>query len=514
MRLVVRYLLPLLVVALLCLRFVGESTFPLQPENLPNKAQVPQTALKTIGDRVLANTSNTEKAANFFYPLGNARLALAARMEIADAASKSIDLQYYLFHDDDSGRALLNAAMLAAQRGVKVRILLDDMDTLGRDGHLARLAAEHELLDIRIFNPALLRSLRAPEYLARFPRVTRRMHNKSFTADNAISVVGGRNVGNEYFDVNTETAFDDLDVVAGGTIAVDVAQAFNVYWHSGLAVDIARLGNPVDDSTYNEYLGNLRRAGDSFKSALQSEDTTAYRAIVKATRTPYFGKGKVIHDPPEKVVSPLFDSSGNLANDISALMSGAQQELLISSPYFIPGDAGMAVFRELRQRGVQVTILTNSLAANDVAAVHAGYIDYRKQLLQIGVELFELKPSTDHRNLSLLGASRASLHAKSFVVDQHRVYVGSFNMDPRSAIHNTEMGVVFESQAYGEEIHRKIKTYLKSMAWQLSLDAADKLSWIDHAGGTKKVLHEEPQTNAFTRALIYAMSWLPVEWLL
>ncbi len=227
------------------------------------------------------------------------------------------------------------------------------------------------------------------------------------------------------------------------------------------------------------------------------------------------GHGEVLFDQPEKVLGGLYDTEGSLAPTIIDLLSSAEDELLISSPYFIPGELGMSVIRDLVQRGVRISLLTNSFKANDVVVVHAGYIDYRKQLVELGVQMYEFKPDSRTANLSLMGSKRASLHAKTFVIDRSRQFVGSFNLDPRSAIHNTEMGIVFDSGDFADSLHESQLERLERSAYRLRLGKGNTLEWVEKTASGETLIHAtEPGTTRLQRGLIYLLTWLPVEWLM
>ncbi len=506
---------PILVVlvGLLLLRLVGERYFRVLPELMPPITVDQSTPLYESTQRLL--TRSESPATTLYYPLGDPQLALLSRFELIDQATRSIDAQYYLFHDDQAGRALLANLIAAARRGVKVRLLLDDMDTHGRDGLFTRLCSETENFEIRIFNPSYLRKMRFIEYIARFPRVTRRMHNKSLSVDSIASIVGGRNIGNEYFDVASKIVFTDFDVLAAGGVVSDIVVEFDRYWYSGISVEASRLGKAAPDKKYNPWMDSLKDAQNEFRTKLSGENEIASRQLVTNELQAYYSNGTVVFDQPEKVLSKLTDTSNSLAPRIVELLSSAKEDLLISSPYFIPGDVGLKLFGDLRQRGVRITILTNSFAANDVTVVHAGYIDYRKQLVEMGVNLFEFKAEHVERNWSMFGSSRSSLHAKTFVIDQRRNFVGSFNLDPRSAIHNTEMGLIFDNHAFGMRAFDRLKDSLGQNAYKVQLSARGRLEWVEtDENGNNTILTTEPGTTWWQRTATYLMSWLPVEWLM
>ncbi|HPE62210.1 MAG TPA: phospholipase D family protein [Thiolinea sp.] len=509
-----------LVLAFFGLRWLASARFQFEPEPIPPVTLETDTPLYQALSTPL-NRAGPENS--LFLSMGNAHLALLTRMELARQATRTLDLQYYLFHDDDAGRALLAALVEAADRGIRVRLLLDDMDMAGgRDRLFLRLMQEHPNLSIRIFNPLYYRSLRVLDFVVRFPNSSRRMHNKSFTADGIVTAVGGRNIGNEYFEVNTETGFVDLDVLAAGPVATEVTQAFNAYWYSGLALGLEQFSTPADDAGYTPWFTALSGVLREYRAEMEKRQVDQIISrLARDSGGVFSGKGLVIYDEPHKVLSGLLDDSGWLYPEISKLMRSSQKELMIVSPYFIPGHQGTAMLGELVRRGVKVTILTNSFAANDVVAVHSGYIDYRHQLLKAGVSLYELKATRSEaqaHDYSFLGSQHSSLHAKTFMIDRKRTFVGSFNLDPRSAVHNTEMGVVFDNADYCEIAYHQGQELVEKEAYEVRLTPAGKLQWVDRQtenGRTIEVVHDtEPDTTWYGRLLVYLISWLPVEWLL
>ncbi|WP_020561367.1 phospholipase D family protein [Thiofilum flexile] len=503
----------LALIGLFVIRLLGDYAYPVEPEPSPEISVNTTTPLYQATQAALQQKGQGQP--NLLYPLSNGSIALLNRIRLIDVAKDTIDIQYYLFHDDDAGRALLQASMEAAQRGVKVRLLLDDMDMKGRDAIFARIRQDQPNLQIRIFNPFWLRSFRVPEYLARFPQVTRRMHNKSFTVDQVTTIVGGRNVGNEYFNYNSDVAFNDFDMLVSGAGGQEVTQEFNTYWYSGLAYPIEKLGTPANDSVFQYWQQPAQQALKTYREEVAKQKDAIQTLLTNSNQTTYYAPISVLSDRPTKVISPLTAIAGNITHDIIKLMQSAKHELIISSPYFIPGEHGLQLFQTLRDAGVNITILTNSYAANDVAAVHAGYSNYRTQLLRMGVKIYELKPqSYQAEGFSLLGSTRASLHAKAFVVDRKTVFVGSFNLDPRSAIHNTEMGIVFENSQYGTNSVKSSEHYMQTQAYQVVLNDQGELEWQETSGSQTKIYTSEPNVSLLERMLITVISWLPVEWLM
>ncbi|HAZ55165.1 MAG TPA: hypothetical protein DCY50_09250 [Franconibacter helveticus] len=433
-------------------------------------------------------------------------------------AEQTINVQYYIWEDDMSGRLLFSALLAAARRGVKVRILLDDNNTLGLDSTLRMLDA-HPLIEVRLFNPFSFRTLRALGYLTDFARLNRRMHNKSFTVDGEVTIIGGRNVGDGYFGAGEQPLFSDLDVLAIGPVVADVEQDFERYWRSGSVstlqkvLDVndeeidARVQLPEDwksDPVARRYLDRL--SSTRFATHLESR-----------TLQLIWAKTRLVSDDPRKGQGKAREHT-LLPQRMMNLIGQPEKSIDIISSYFVPTRSGVALLLTLRRKGVRVAVLTNSLAANDVAVVHAGYARWRKKLLRHGVELYELKPTRDagpvQHDRGLTGNSGASLHAKTFSVDDHHVFIGSFNFDPRSAMLNTEMGFVIESESLAKLFHQRFTRNQREAAWTLRLDRWGRINWIEHQDGQEKVLKKEPKTRLSQRLLVRLASWLPVEWLL
>jgi putative cardiolipin synthase len=424
------------------------------------------SALAATGDTRLGRGLAAATAANpgrtGVHALDSARDAFAARVLLAHAAERSLDVQYYIWHNDTTGALMCEALWLAAARGVRVRLLLDDNNTRGMDPAIAALDG-HPNIEVRLFNPYANRGFRLGELLADFARVNRRMHNKSLTADNQATIVGGRNIGEEYFGADSPVEFTDLDVLAVGAVVSEVSKSFDAYWNS--------------ESAYPA--GSLIAAPPAripWEKVHEHPEAARYLEAVRATplvrellagRLPLeWARAQVVQDDPSKVLQPPERSELHLLPRLLATMGEAARELGIISPYFVPTKEGTATLAALAQRGVKVRVLTNSLAATDVAPVHAGYAKYREELLRKSVHLYELKPSAEEKDRDKRGggSSDASLHAKTVAVDRSRIFVGSFNFDPRSARLNTEMGVVLDSAALAKRLSAALGRDLASAA--------------------------------------------------
>lgn len=461
-----------------------------------------------------------------FSPLANGLDAFVARLALAEAADRTLDVQYYLFHDDVTGRLLAGYLMKAADRGVRVRLLLDDMDMGGRDAGLSAIA-QHPNIQIRLFNPFPSRGMRYLDFVSHFGTVTRRMHNKSFTADNQVTIVGGRNVGDEYFEASDGINFGDMDVLAVGPIVREVSDAFDLYWNSDLALPVSALG--VSDDP-----GFLERARSHLAADLQALPDSAYgrrlreselaRHLERGDLKFFWGAARLLYDLPEKVRKDPDDRSTHLGPELKEVLKSVRKDLIIVSPYFVPGKQGTALLRSLVERGCRVTVLTNSLAATDVPAVHSGYSRYRRALVEAGVEVFEMPPSTaaDDAGRHRFGESQASLHAKTLAFDGSSVLVGSMNLDPRSNLLNTEMGILIDSPELARAIADWRDKRLPEIAWRIDLEpveasdalpgAEQRLVWIARERGQEaRRYDQEPESSIWARIQAIVFRMLPVE---
>ena len=440
--------------------------------------------------------------------------AFAARALSARKAGRSLDLQYYIWHDDLTGHLLMYEAWKAAERGVRVRMLLDDINTSGKDAALLALDS-HENIEIRVYNPFRNRDgvARLMEMAQRAFSITYRMHNKAWIADNQVAIVGGRNVGTEYFDAHGETNFRDLDMLLFGPAVPQASDIFDTFWNSDAVVPIAQL-NRKPRRKLDTVLVAIKEEARSRTARRYldrvdlSPNVTAYLA---QELTPYWtDQIRILSDPPLKWKQ---EQAGDyLVDDLFALVRDTRHKALLISPYFVPGNEGVAALARLVRDGAHVGVITNSLAANDVVAVHGGYANYRRDLLRTGVKLYEMRPQVTQSDASLFGSSGASLHTKAFVVDDRYGFVGSFNIDPRSIDLNTEMGVLFDDVPLALALREE---YLRlsgdGKSYWVYLDEDDELRWLDRAEEPPVVLDHEPESSLASRVMARLVGWLPVE---
>lgn len=448
--------------------------------------------------------------------------AFAWRALTTRLAERSIDVQSYIWRSDATGRFLAHELLQAADRGVRVRVLLDDMDARSRDAILVTLN-RHPRIEIRLFNPfatrsGTLRTIR--EVFVRGSRLNHRMHNKSWMADCRLAIVGGRNVGDEYFAASEEVNFVDMDVLLAGPAVDQAARSFDAYWNNVAAVPVSRLRR-IGRNKYT--LDELRHA--LAESTGRAAESAYARRVRESSRVQALLRGEcslhwsdqvqVLADDPRKANRGEQALAPGVLESMIDALNAAQSEVLLISPYFVPGAGGTAALRNLARRGVSIAVLTNSLAATDVAAVHSGYSRYRDSLLEGGVKLHELKsavaPSEQDKRMRL-GSSRASLHTKAAIVDRERVFVGSFNLDPRSAELNCEMGAWIGNEEVAREM---LAVFAAGIAphssYTVMLDERGRTRWSESFDGRTAQYDKDPNASWARRAITWLLQWLPIE---
>lgn len=493
------------------------------PENNDRTASY---ALKDTDDSHLgqfaSGIADNSEGEDGFMLLDSGLDAFVARAVLAEMAERSLDVQYYLYHQDLVGGLFTGYLVRAAERGVRVRILVDDMDMDGRDAGLLTLDA-HPDIEIRIFNPFDRNFSRVPQFVTGLGTITRRMHNKSFTADNQMTILGGRNIGNEYFEADPAVDFADLDVLAVGKVVSDVSNAFDMYWNSSFAYPVSNL----TDKRVTEQ--DMRTTFDRLETFMEEQATSNYmtallnsdlvQQIGNREQRYFIGDAIVVVDDPEKIASSRDASELHLVTQLAPYFEQIQHELIIVSPYFVPGDEGVEFFTALVNRGVNVRILTNSLSSNDVGIVHAGYASYREDLLRAGVELYEMnkkltRTQRKHRK-GESGSSRASLHAKIFVLDRDKVFIGSLNLDPRSFYENTEIGLVLDQRELATRMAEGFDEDIYKTVFRLELvadeDGDEQLLWHGIEAGEPVTYDVDPYTSVWRRLGVWFMGLLPIE---
>ena len=489
------------------------------------------TAGTTLG-RHAANRLAGLKKPNGVHLMPRGQDAFLARLALADMAERSLDAQYYIWRGDTTGRLLVAALLRAADRGVRVRLLIDDVGAAANDGGLLALDA-HPNVEVRLFNPVASRSARAFGMVFDFARTNRRMHNKSFTVDNQFTIVGGRNIADEYFEARSDVDFGDLDTLTIGAAVADVSALFDRYWNSPAVYAIGDLTTTRPDAeTSATMLASLReferaQQAGAYAQALRE---SALAGQLRAGRIPFVAADvQVLADDPAKVERPDEDPSKNLLPQLMPQYTGLRQQLVLISPYFVPGDEGVHSLRRLRESGVRVRVLTNSLAATDETAVYAGYAKYQRALLEAGIELYELSPEAQRRSAGQerrksddathgSGRSRAALHAKVLIFDCRTFFIGSMNLDPRSAFTNTEIGFVVDAPALAAQLCANLEKGLSQAAYRLELSKSQpgstQIEWVGVEDGREVRHASEPMAGSWQRFKSWFYSLLPIEPLL
>jgi len=440
--------------------------------------------------------------------------SLAARLAAAELAEVSIDTQYYLIKDDLVGYVFIGSLLEAADRGVRVRLLLDDIFTQGFDEGFVALDS-HPNFEVRLFNPWASRKNRFADLFS-FKRLNRRMHTKSFTVDNEVTIVGGRNIADEYYGASLNTNFGDIDVMAIGPVVREVSTMFDQFWNSRLSVpvtDFAKL--PADpNATLTQLRAEIRRQLDMVsQSKYEKAVTSDFETYLQSepdifTWAPYV----LAYDPPAKADSAeKKEEIPNIVEPLADAVDRAQQQLVNVSPYFVPRKEGIEYFKELRERGLEVYVVTNSLAANNHTIVHSGYAPSREPLLRLGVKIYEVKANVSLDDLERAGTENtlSTLHSKAFLVDDNELFVGSFNWDPRSINLNTESGVIIDSPKLADELLQRITSGEGRKAYEVVLKEG-RLIWLDSSGGEIIELSKEPDTTWWKRTKAALGELLPI----
>ncbi|MDV2439242.1 phospholipase D-like domain-containing protein [Acinetobacter gerneri] len=461
-----------------------------------------------------------------FHVLYDPLEALAARIHLIEKSQKTLDLQYYIWDNDKIGALALYKIIQAADRGVKVRLLIDDNNAKSMEGIYLALS-QHQNIEVKLFNPYRFRSVRPIDMVLDLKRINRRMHNKSFIADNQVALIGGRNMTNQYYNASDNYQFSDVDVMLVGQAVDDISHSFDEYWNNSYAYNVQNIVNSnkhrlryydlkeqleknYDDITTQNYL-NLSNKSNDFENWLEHNVQLDW---VKA---------EIVKDSPDKIRAKA-KKEEHLNFQLTKNLEKPEHSVDLISAYFVPEKKGAERLNDLAQEGVQVRVLTNSFKANDVFLVHAFYQKYRVDLLKHGVELYEFLPAIDAANLnsnteeisksvkiSLKGLSRSSLHAKLMALDEKQVFIGSFNFDPRSSNLNTEIGVILNSPPLARAVHNTMDANLKKYAYKLVLNPDNQINWIKNVPNGTKIYNKEPRMKWWQRAGIKMISWLPIE---
>lgn len=457
-----------------------------------------------LAERLQREAADQPRGHSGFYLLAASDDAFRARAELIRAARSSLDLQYYIFHDGLSTGLVVQELLAAADRGVRVRILLDDLTSDGRDYEIAMLAA-HPNIEVRVFNPLHVGRGTGPTRvlgrLFNLNRQHRRMHNKLWLTDSTFAIVGGRNLGDEYFDAEPYLNFTDIDLLTGGPVASQLAVSFDQYWNHRLSVPLQQF---VRRPPGERQLRKARKDLGKSIAAARRDDPQRYERLTDYRRAPQLGQwlgrltwahGLALWDAPNKLLAQAEPApEWLLITQLEPYLEDMQEELLLVSSYFVPARQGLLNLGETAQAGVTIRLLTNSLEATDVPIVHGAYAPYRRGLLKQGIELWELRRQPDEESsYSFSGTSESSLHSKALVIDRRKVFIGSFNFDPRSVLWNTEVGVLVDSPALAEQVRELLMEGMShGVSYQVALEG-EQLVWLAaNAQGEVETLHREP----------------------
>lgn len=454
-----------------------------------------------------------------------------ARMEMSRLAEKTLDVQYFAIQSDDTGRLFIQGLLDAADRGVRVRILLDDSNAVGRDAEIGALTA-HPNIELRVFNPFSYRGplefMRAAEFALNEKRLTYRMHNKLFVVDNEVALIGGRNIGDAYFAASQTMEFGDYDLLIAGPMVRRLSGSFDAFWNSPLAIPLQNLVvfKPTKErlDAYRESLRDHHAQMDGSAYARPARDGGPVANVLSGKTPLIWAKGEAIYDSPEKAKVESGEQAGKLLRErVVSTAAAARSEVLLASPYLVPGDEGLRLFTDLRSRNVRVRILTNSLQSTDAPITFSAYERYRRPLLEAGVELYEVRPELGAPNMPGGGSLKSSsstpfaLHAKVFVFDRRQVFIGSMNFDERSRRLNTELGVLIDSPELAKEISERFNAAAQpANSYRLALGppgptGEPTLQWRTEENGQIVAYDDEPHVDPLRRLKVDALKFLPLE---
>jgi putative cardiolipin synthase len=451
-------------------------------------------------------TTHSPSTETGFYPLDKGHDALLARLAIIEAAQSSIDVQYYIFRDDEAGQLISWRLFEAAERGIRVRVLLDDMHRYD-DNALVRFSS-HPNIEVRMFNPHYLRTRRTLDMVSDFTRLNHRMHNKSLSVDAVVSVIGGRNIGNEYYSIQSDVEFADLDLLMVGKSVGQVNHQFDLYWNSDHSIPIEWLTEIVQSYSEIDVEAVIAKLGleSKFNGGIYDLSTLPfYEQLTSGNIRLYWGQSELLYDLPDKPDS----KQSTLIDSLRVVLDETDDSFVLISPYFVPTKHGTQQLVNAVEGGREVIIVTNSLASNDVFAVHGWYAKYRQQLVSAGVQLWEVKPHAEvKKNWQLVGSSRSSLHAKAMILDKEKIFVGSMNWDPRSAHLNTEMGVVIQQSEYAQQAYQALLEAIKVTAYRVQIKDGN-IVWFDQV--SNKTYTSEPEAGFWLRLGAWFSGILPIE---
>ncbi len=465
------------------------------------------TALgKSLADGIAANPGLSA-----FYPLNQGMDALGVRLRLAEQAEKSIDLQYFLMKDDTAGAVITKALLKAADRGVRIRFLIDDVFTTFPDRYFL-LLNQHPNINIRIFNPVSRSGFSTLNFIGQFSQANRRMHNKSFTVDNLISVVGGRNIADEYFELKTDSVFVDFDVLAMGPITADISRSFDEYWNHSRAVPISQFIKPRQKDDLKAIRADISEELNGIYDTVYERalNSRLLQDLIANQQPMFVASARVLVDSPDKLTNKIDKTQNQLANDLREVLLNAETEAIFISPYYVPGESGVQMIRDLVAKGVRVIIITNSLASTNHVAVHSAYARYRKAIIRAGAELYEARANAAQEITGNANSPDVmTLHTKVFFFDRRKIFVGSLNLDPRSVDINAEMGLLIDSKAMVASLTQRMESRLPTLTYRVLENDKGNLEWHGRVNGQDVIETNEPLTSWGRRFKAWFMNIAP-----
>ena len=489
------------------------------PEVYP---RTPSHALKTYSATQIGKIMEKEVARHNgksgFDVIRYGREAFTARIAMTDLTQKTLDLQYYLWDQDETGRLLALHTLRVADKGVKVRVLLDDIGLQGRDNMLGAMDA-HPNIEIRIFNPFSNRGIHALDFLTDTQRVNHRMHNKTVIMDNAFAIVGGRNIGNHYFGVSEDINFRDMDIAAVGPIVRDISKLYDYFWNGKWSVPISVISGKKYtmrdlEKERKKLEGKVKK--DSYPYPLAQDSSALQRQLNQLLKKFIWTKGEMLWNDPEQMKLAKNEQTHTIINGLHKHLKKVKKNVFVESAYFIPSNEGIEYLIALQNKGIKVRILTNSLKSNDVLAAYAGYSNYRREMLKHGIELYELRndagASQIINHVAVKTKVHTGLHSKIILFDEKDVFVGSFNLDPRSSNINTEGGLYVPSTA----LAKRVMAYMDEgidlrNAYRLGLDRSGHITWTTIENDKTVTYTSEPKVGIWDKMKVNLLQLLPME---
>ncbi len=510
-------ILGLFILVVVAAILVARLLFPLPDISGRSSSSAEPASGKTWLGRLMLEAAAAHPGKSGVLPLASGRDALSSRLKLIDAAEQSIDAQYYIWHDDTSGILVLAALYRAARRGVRIRLLLDDNGVPGLDPFMAALHSE-DGFQIRLFNPSTLRRFKLLGYAFDFMRMNRRMHNKSLIVDGAAVIVGGRNIGDEYYQLGDEPFFFDMDVLATGAIVAETAAMFDQYWNCSSVFGVEQIvDGPGNIEGFRARVAQVEGSAEAADVIAEAEADIAH-FLPGLDQLQWTDVALVADDPVKGLGTARRDQL--MITRLGEILGGVSRRLDLVSAYFIPGARGTQFLTELERSGVEVRILTNAISTTDVLLVHAGYSRYRRKILQAGIDLYELKlrdgqDSGAEEKVLPFGLSGSSMHAKTFAVDDARIYIGSFNFDPRSAMLNCEMGFLIDSPSLARRLRESFDDQVEKVSYRPALTPEGKMVWHETAANGEIITYqEEPDASLPQQVFLAVVGLLPIEWML